>query len=195
MNDANTLEILKFTAEGIVKDAMFSPALLNHLPLFMFGDIDASSAVDHITKLLCRYYENSELVVFTQCLGSTGEWASTAVVLKTADSAYVIQLYTKDCYRGNGLATRTLADIMLEYANVSLTCRNDLVPFYEKLGFRNLGTCGSGRADNKIASGTSKFLTMMHCGDGDAWLFTLKDCDFKFTLNGNVVNLLAGEKL
>lgn len=194
MSESNTLEILKFTAEGIVKDAMFSPALINHLALLMFGDIDASSAVDHITNLLYRYYKKSELVVFTQCIGSTGEWVSTAVVLKTAKSAYVLQLYTKDYYRGNGLAARTLADVMLEYTNISLTCRNDLVPFYEKLGFRNLGKCGPGSADTKIASGTSQFLNMMHYGEGHAWLFTLKDCDFKFTLNGNVVDLLAGEK-
>jgi len=75
-------------------------------------------------------------------LPETGEFLGFAICspnLAQSDSASITMIAVKESFRNKGVFRKIVKSIQSKFSHVSLTCKPELVPLYEKFGFNASG--------------------------------------------------------
>lgn len=131
-------EVFENEATGILHDLMGTPALA---PLMMLiTEVQLEAAKGYIIGVLEEYYQAGHLSVLGA--GDVDELYGYALVFghsAASPTLYCHKIYVYEPYRGKGIGSRMLANILNQPAKVGLICSPSLVPFYKAAGMHYKG--------------------------------------------------------
>ncbi|EHK2845783.1 GNAT family N-acetyltransferase [Escherichia coli] len=130
--------IFENEANGILQDLAYTPSLMG---LMMFPtEEELKEARSYIINVFEECYRAGHLRI----MGFTNEENLFGYALIFGHPSgnfplYCHKIYVYEQYRGNGLGSNILAEILAFPNEVALICQSDLVPFYESAGMHFKG--------------------------------------------------------
>lgn len=140
MSDSANNEITPFLpsifeneATGILQDLIGTPALMH---MMMFA---TESQIKAARNYIIDVFEECNNAGHLQVMGFSNEgvlygYAMIFVHPSRGQISYCHKIFVYEPYRGNGLGSGLLAEILSHPNGVGLLCSSDLVPFYESAG-------------------------------------------------------------
>ncbi|MFC0227661.1 GNAT family N-acetyltransferase [Serratia aquatilis] len=126
--------IFENEANGILQDLIGTPTLM-----MMFAtEEEVKAARSYIIGVFEACYRDGDLRI----MGSADEgtlFGYSLIFGRPSANLYCHKIYVYEQYRGNGIGSQMLAEILALPNEVGLVCSSDLVPFYESAGMHFKG--------------------------------------------------------
>lgn len=172
--------ILENDAKGILSDLLAQPALALH---FMgFTETRTHRAIAHVRGILEECYRAGHLkVMISHEHGMLYGYALLFVHPDPSIARYCHKIFVYEQYRGHGIGSQMLQELLEESHTTCLLCAKDLVEFYEKAGMEFLGSYTAPTAQQGFAFTRDMYRDLVLMGTADASsscpVFMLNDND------------------
>ncbi len=181
--------IFEQEATGLLSDLMGCPEIGM---MMMLSDEDGlKKAKNYIIGVLNECYTLGHLKLAAICnTPDADKILGYAVIFQRPgypDTCYCHKIYVYEQYRGQGIGSQLLGDLMAQFKGMGLVCFPDKIPFYTRAGMRTLGALPV--PDDEFFRLTKHIyigLSMMVYGDmprNEVPVFMLNDNDVKAIIN------------